>query len=423
MSIARRGPIVASSALAALLLAGCSTGTQSASVSLESCETDGVTLAVAAPPTAAAALEIAVATFEAEHPGLTVSTTELAGASYNEYAQQIIGDLAAGVQVDVANVGHDQVRLFVDSYDVRPFDTQLLHDSYDESFLPIGVVGADQYAIPFQVSIAGLYRNLDALAAAGIDTDEPLESLDDVIAQAQAYTTATGTPALGIDQGVGADDWYSQMLTQSLGGEFVEEGAPAFDSEAGVEAFTFWSSGSEGFMTRAAATDTIGGFVTGATPMLVISTAAVPLFTSQVADAFEWDMQAFPASSQARYAAGGNSWVAIADDDCRAALGQAFIAEVVGTDALLATLTGYGYLPVDEAARTTLMTDPATDARTVALYERDDIVMTPFGGWPGSTTPEVQRAIADMVDRIMAGADVADELASTQQQIEGIVGR
>lgn len=415
--------LIAAASIVGTLITGCSSASSGSVVDPDTCATGDVTLSVAAPPTADNSLKVAVDAFEAQHEEVSVETRPLAGSSYNEYAQQIIGDLAAGVQIDVVNIGHDQIPLFVHSYDVRPFDTSLLHDSYDESFLPVGVIDGEQYAIPFQVSVAGLYRNTDALADVGIDTDAPLTSLADVIEQAEAYTEATGSPAMVTDRGVGGDDWYSQMFTQSLGGEFIKDGMPVFDNEAGIEAFSFYGTGAEtGFLNRGEAKDVIGNFVTGVTPMVMISTSAVPIFASQVQDAFTWDLQAFPASEEPRYVAGGNSWLSIAEDDCRAALGQAFIAEVVGADALLPSLTGYGYFPVDEDARAVLVQDTTTDPRSVALYEGDDLVMTPFGGWPGSSTPEVQRAIADMVDRIMAGANVADEVASTQEQIERIVG-
>jgi multiple sugar transport system substrate-binding protein len=423
MSAAHRSiALVATAGIAAALLAGCSSPSAPAAqkVDLASCSADGVTLSVSAPPTAKAALAVAVASFEAEHPGLTVQTKELAGSSYNEYAQQIIGDLASGVQVDVANIGHDQIRLFTDSYDVRPFDTTLLHDTYDSAFLPVGVVGGTQYAIPFQVSVPGLYRNLDALKAAGIDTTTPVKSLDDVAALAAAYTKATGKPALFVDGGVGLDDWFTQMLTQSLGGDYVIDGAPKFDNAAGDEAFSFYARGiSEGWLSRGTSIS-IAGFSTQAAPMIMLSTGGVPIFTKQVAGAFDWDLQTFPASSDPKYAAGGNSWIALADDDCRAAFGQAFIADIVAADALLPTLKGYSYFPVDTSARQQLLADGSLDPRTRALYETS-ITLTPFGGWPGTSTSQVQRAISDMMDRIQGGADVKTELASTQKQIEGIV--
>jgi multiple sugar transport system substrate-binding protein len=422
MSLTRRGGAVLATAASVLALAGCAGGNQpAATVDLANCTAEGTVLSVAAPPTAKAAFDVAIPAFEAAHPGITVEAKELAGKSYNEYAQQIIGDMASGVAVDVANIGHDQVRLFTDTYDVPAFDTGVLHDSYDASFLPVGQVGGEQYAIPFQVSVAGLYRNTDALAAAGVTTTAPT-SLDEVIALAQSYTAATGSPAVSIDAGVGGDDWYLQMLTQSLGGEFVTDGKPAFDSAAGEEAFSFYGDGaSEGFLQRVPAADSLGAFASGKVPMVVISSAAVPLFTKQIADTFAWDMQLFPASAETKYAAGGNSWIALAQDGCQSAFAQEFIAEIVSTDALLATLKGYGYLPVDTGAREALLADAALDPRTRGAYETE-ITMTPFGGWPGSTTPEVQRAIADAVDRIVAGADVSAEVPKLKAQIDGIVG-
>lgn len=405
----------------ALVLAACAAPNPEA-VDPSDCVTDGATLQVRYPATAQASIDIAVPAFEAAYPGVALETAELAGANYTEYAQQVIGDIASGLQIDVVNIGHDQVRLFTDTYEVQPFDTTLLGASYDAEFLPIGQVGGEQYAIPYQVSVPGLYINRDALAAAGVDPDVEIDDLAALLDTAIEVTASTGSPSIGVNSGVSADDWYTQALVQSLGGSYVDDGMPAFASPEGEEAWGFYAQASaEGALLHSAFADTLGAFVTGSAPFLVLSTAAVPLIAGQVADSFEWDLRLLPVSSDLSFAAGGNSWISIADDPCRAALGQAFVAEVVSADALAPSLTGASYLPVDTQIRADMLADDELDPRLRGIYEAD-LTLTAFGGWPGTTTPEVQQVIADMTTRIVGGADVAAELEATSAEIEGIVG-
>ena len=408
--------------LSALFLTGCASA-QPAAVSAESCVPDGVQLNVSYAPTAAASIDIALESFAAAHEGIEVNATESTGANYTERAQQIIADRAAGKIADVANIGNDQVRLFVDSYDLQPFDTSVLANSYDKTFLPVGQVEGDQYAIPYQVSVPGLYINRDAFVAAGLDPDAPINSLEDWIEVSRTLTAATGKPAFGINDGPSADDWFTQALVQSLGGTYVnEDGTAAFDSEEGVEAFEFYQTAvADGLMLHAPIADTMGAFTTGEMPMLVVSTAAVPLFASQIGDAFEWSLALMPGSAEPVFPAGGNSWIVLSDDPCTAAFAQEFVAEIVAPHALTPALEASSYLPVDEEVRSDLLgrSDLAPQAGT-AFESRTEL--TPFGGWPGASTPQVQQLIADMTERITTGADVEKELSETVEEINRIVG-
>ncbi|EMA52561.1 extracellular solute-binding protein [Halococcus salifodinae DSM 8989] len=100
------------------------------------------------------------------------------------------------------------------------------------------------YGAPWAASNKCFYYNKDVFESAGLDPENPsLDTWDDMLAAAQTVTEKTDTPALGL-AGADAIETGSQYYHYhwSHGADLVDDdGKPVVNSDAGVEALTFFS--------------------------------------------------------------------------------------------------------------------------------------------------------------------------------------
>ena len=95
-------------------------------------------------------------------------------------------------------------------------------------------------SLPFNNSTAILYYNKDLMAEAGLDPEKPPQTWDELKSMAKQIVEKTG--AVGVN--IGPDDWVLKAFILQNGGKIMNEDAtePLFNSEAGIEALTFWKS-------------------------------------------------------------------------------------------------------------------------------------------------------------------------------------
>jgi ABC-type glycerol-3-phosphate transport system substrate-binding protein len=100
------------------------------------------------------------------------------------------------------------------------------------------------YGAPWAASNKCFYYNKDVFESAGLDPENPtLDTWDDMLSAAQTITEQTDTPALGL-AGADAIETGSQYYHYhwSHGADLVDdEGKPVVNSDAGVEALSFYS--------------------------------------------------------------------------------------------------------------------------------------------------------------------------------------
>lgn len=123
--------------------------------------------------------------------------------------------------------------------DAEDFDTE----DYVERALDYYSVGDVQWAMPFSTSTTVLIYNRDAFTRAGLDPDDPPDTLEELRSAAQAIKDA------GFEAGMGLKlDWWHMEQFLALAGEPLVNNANgresrttevAFDGEAGDEVFAY----------------------------------------------------------------------------------------------------------------------------------------------------------------------------------------
>ena len=413
-------------------LTACSAGPQApqptvaAAASIDSCVATENTINVTFGSQAAAAMEVAVAAVKEAHPGLTINAEPQATSSYDELTNQIVADIAVGNRPDLVMSGLGQLKFWVEEYSPAVIDTESLPDTYQSQFLSAGTVDGEVYLAPAQVSAPVALVNQDMLDAAGAGDAADITTFDDVVAAAELVTAKTGSPSVSLPT-QGLPDWFAQGFVQGAGETFVnEDGTAAFGSDGGVEALSLWSDlSAAGLEAGVSDMDAISAFASQNTAISFTTTSLIASMTATVDGAFDWTAIDFPTvnGGDGALPAGGNGWVVLSDDACRAAYANAIVAELLSTEAVLAASgTDYSYIPVDTAAAEQLLaTEGLIQPQQYAwTYDKE---LSPWGGFSGAVTKQVNDALRQMTQGLQSGAELAPTVEQGVAQVDSIVGQ
>lgn len=389
--------------------------------STEGCDTNGVTISASFAPQGAEAATIAKATIEKKYSGLKVELNASATTSYDELTQQVVADIAAGSRPDVVMVGLGQVRFWVDKYSPAEINPDNLKPSYDRRFLNIGEVNGKPYVAPFQVSMPVLYTNTDMADKAGVPAAPTTSS--ELLDAARKVKQATGTAPVQLPRN-GIADWVAQAYIQSGGASFVnDDGTAGFDSDAGRKALSIYEQlGKDKLIDPVSFTDATTMFSTGKLAYLVSSPANVASVQKAVGDKFDWTVTAMPLpdGGTASLPAGGNGWIVLSQDRCKAAFAGELISAMLDPQVIATSAKTYSYVPVDTEAAKTLAADPAAQTQLGFSWKFQG-TLTPWGGWHGDSTPKVNKMIENMIQQLTDGATVEEVVPRTVRQINATV--
>jgi len=131
-------------------------------------------------------------------------------------------------------------------------------------------------SLPFNNSTPVLYYNKDLMAKAGLDPEKPPQTWDELKSMAKQIVEEVGAGVVGIN--IKSDDWALKAFILQNGGKIMNDEAtePLFNSEAGIEALTFWKSLiEEGLMPPAQHGEAHELFIAGQVGFLYDSTGSV----------------------------------------------------------------------------------------------------------------------------------------------------
>lgn len=178
-----------------------------------------------------------------------VKVTLVNQTTYTDTLTKYKAGLGTGDLPDLVQIEDTGVQLMLDSQSILPAQSCVDADDYDLSdhvqrVVQYYSVGDVLYPMPFNVSNPILYYNRKAFEKAGLDPDNPPTSLDDVREAAQAIVDS-GATKFGF--AFKTDPWFLEQWLAKAGEEYVNNDngraaratATAFDSEAGLEIFTF----------------------------------------------------------------------------------------------------------------------------------------------------------------------------------------
>ncbi|MGR3502580.1 extracellular solute-binding protein [Pseudaestuariivita sp.] len=193
------------------------------------------------------AMETLIENFEAANDGITVKMTHF---PYADYRTKVAASIPAGEGPDVVQLFYGWLNDYVAADLIQPLPADTFPASMiDEEFFPMvqAMKEGDQYwALPTAVRSLALFYNERLLDEAGV---EPPETMDELIAAAQAMTKRDGAGNLtqvGMTAGMTAQDhhWWREGLIRQFGGEpYVDDYRTVnYNSEAGLEALNFYAS-------------------------------------------------------------------------------------------------------------------------------------------------------------------------------------
>ncbi len=181
--------------------------------------------------------------FEEEHD----VSLEFTSVTWDNAKQTVNNRVDGGQAPDVARWPARWIPQLVGKDALEPLD-DLMQGEFYEQFYEGMAEGCkyegSYYGVPWASSNKCLFYNKDVFEAAGLDPENPgLDTWDDMLDAATTITNNADTPALGL-AGAEAIETGSQYYHYhwSHGADLIdEEGQPVVNSEAGVQALTFYT--------------------------------------------------------------------------------------------------------------------------------------------------------------------------------------
>jgi multiple sugar transport system substrate-binding protein len=180
--------------------------------------------------------------FNSENENINVKMNTL---EWGDFYSKMPNAVASGAGPDVAAMHVDQVGTNAARGVIQPLDNmvaalELEEGDFSETVWKAGVYDDKRYAIPLDVHPLGFYYNKTLLEQGGIsEPPQDRESWEAALkaSRAPAWTSPSGQRDLA------GPPCFISLLKQFGGSLYDEEGAKAtFNSDAGVEALTWWVS-------------------------------------------------------------------------------------------------------------------------------------------------------------------------------------
>jgi sn-glycerol 3-phosphate transport system substrate-binding protein len=352
-----------------------------------------------------------------------------------EYVLQQIADTGEAVPVDACMEADD-------------FDTSAFLDRPLEAYATGGV----QWAMPFNVSNPVLYYNRNAFEAAGLDPDDPPETLEELRATSQALVDS-GAVTYGIAFDSGADSgggWFLEQWLGKAGALYSDNGngrvAPStqvlFNGPVGVELLESVQS-----MIDDGIAMTVGNNAnTGFDQLLKLADAAEPAGMAIATSAALSTVQAVlgggmipgfepgdlgvgvlpgPTEVPGALVGGASLYITADGNDEQVAASWDFVQYLISAQSQSTWAAGTGYVPIREDA---LALDPIAslyrdDPRYRVAYDQL-VADVPEGQGQGPVLGplrEIRAVVANSMAAIFAGSDVQQALDAAAAQSNSLI--
>ncbi|MDR6759790.1 multiple sugar transport system substrate-binding protein [Mycoplana sp. BE70] len=252
------------------------------------------------------AMDQLIAEFQKANPDITVKQVTF---PYADYQTRVIAANLAGNAPDVMQLFYGWLDKFVAGGILQPLPTDAFpHDKIENDFFPIVTAmkrGDDYYGLPTAVRSLALFYNKKLFTEAGLDPNNPPQTLDEFVAAGQKIAKlddAGNVTVAGSTMDMGGQDhqWWREVLIRQFGGEPYADGDTkvTYNSDAGLKALDFYTSlqlekkiGKVGFMDEGQA-----AFRAGMAGMTIDGTFRLGSFKG-IKD-FEWGVTELPANAE-----------------------------------------------------------------------------------------------------------------------------
>lgn len=417
----------------ALGLSACGTSTESAPANqaaaasaIDKCKPAESTIKLAFAPQGTPAVEHAKKVMEQKFPGLKIDAVPAQSGNYSDLTKQIVADSAVGKRPDLIMTGLGQLRFWTDTFNPATIDPATLPDGYQKQFLSAGKVGDKSYLAPFQISTPVMLVNKTLLADAGITDPASIKTFGQVVEVAKKVTEKTGKPSINIASD-DLPDWFSQALVQSSGEKFVaDDGSFGFDTPKGREAIGLISTlAKEKLALNVKMDDGQAQFVAGNLAFQMATTSRIAQVLKNAPKDLDWTPIDLPGLNgpEGALPAGGNGWVVISEDSCKAAFSQAMVTEMLTKDAsLLSSGKDYSYIPVNKLATEELLKGDniAPQMRYAWTYNK---ALTVWSGFAGAQTAPIVDTLRTMLQQMGTGKSAEDAVPAAAKTINALLGK
>jgi putative chitobiose transport system substrate-binding protein len=180
-----------------------------------------------------------IATFEADHPGITVRWVDV---PYEGITQKFLSSIAGGRAPDVVNLPADFVRKYVELGALVAVDTLLTSEVID-SYFPAAraplEMGQHLYGVPWYLSTQILIYDRAKIRAAGFDPDYTPVTYNELLAFSREYHARTGDYAFFFN--VVVDSYLTEILESEGISMVSEDGTRAtFNTPQAVRKIEEW---------------------------------------------------------------------------------------------------------------------------------------------------------------------------------------
>nr|WP_272211589.1 extracellular solute-binding protein [Marinicella sp. W31]MDC2877485.1 extracellular solute-binding protein [Marinicella sp. W31] len=372
------------------------------------------------------AMDQLIENFEAANPDITVKQVTF---PYADYQTRIVAANMAGKGPDVMQLFYGWLDKFVAGGLLQPLPQDAFpHEQIESEFFPIVTAmsrDGEYYGLPTAVRSLALFYNKKLFEDAGLDPENPPQTLDELVAAGKAIAKFDDagnmiTEGMTLDMAGQDHQWWREVLVRQFGGvPYTDDYRKVtYDSPEGTEALEFYTNlqleekiGQAGFMDEGQA-----AFRAGKAGMTIDGTFRLGSF-SQIED-FEWAVTELPAnadgmrSNYSSYFANGIG-AKVKGEELEAS--EKFLTYLTSPEAMSVWLDVVGELP---ARRAVALTDENTS----------NPIYGPFlkGLAYAHTTLFVDRAAQrqvaiDMVNRVLLNgqspADSIKEAAADEQAI------
>ncbi|HEX7022718.1 MAG TPA: extracellular solute-binding protein [Trueperaceae bacterium] len=316
-------------------------------------------------PAKVAAIDELIDKFEAENPGIHVVQETF---PYDAYNQKVASAISAGQGPDILNLYYGWVLNYKEAGYLQPLPADVVPASEVEAdFVPLveaAKVDGQYWGLPTAVRTLALFYNKDLFEGAGIDG--PPATWNAFVDDAVKLTERNGArmTQAGFVPGNQRYHLWREVLVRQFGGEpYRDNGRTvAYDSQAGIDAFTFYSD----LITKHKVGDIdffpgYGGFreafQAGRVGMIIDGSFAIGALTSDATVA-NWGVAELPTRDDGAHVNYGSFWMnGLSSSTSGAKLDAAvkFIEFLASEDTMRYWLDAVGELP----ARRNLLEDPA----------------------------------------------------------------
>ncbi|MBP1041084.1 ABC transporter substrate-binding protein [Vagococcus sp. BWB3-3] len=353
---------------------------------------------------------------------------------YPGLMQNLQAEVAAGEAPSIAMIGYNYLKYFAANFEYIdpktliaeqvPDDQGYLSETFLPNILSLAQVDGEQIGLPYAISTPIIYYNADLFKAAGLDSEQPPTTWQEVRQMAQVISDKTGEYGFYMQEY--ADNWAVQGLLESNGAEMLKNGKATFASQEAIQAYELFADMvlKDKTALHIGADEGIQAFSNGKVGIFLGTSAKIDTIQSTVE--FELKGAEFPIFSgkERRIPAGGNFLPILAKEPAEQQAAWEFIKFMMEPEWLAKWSKNTGYLPPRE--------DVAKDPNGLQNYLKENQLfgiayeelaeIYPWAAFPDDVGAQAEQIFANTRDQILEGTvSVEKALKDAEKEINQLM--